>query len=111
MYVQELYADYSENKNYFAKTTKKKKMNGGALPSLLNMATHHTGRCLKPNLSLSFRVRDGCNPTQQTNTNLSEAGQARCSVKKACATSMPSQRRDSSKSRVMYIVMAQRHDR
>lgn len=24
MYVQELYADYSENKNYFAKTTKKK---------------------------------------------------------------------------------------
>lgn len=42
MYVQELYADYSENKKYFAKTNQEKKMNGGALPSLLNMATHHT---------------------------------------------------------------------
>lgn len=40
MYVQKLYADYSENKNYFAKRNREKKC--GALLSLVNTATQHT---------------------------------------------------------------------
>lgn len=92
MYVQELYADYSENKKYFAKTNQEKK---------------NEWWCT------AFIAEHGYTPhralTRTYQKQVKPGVQSRKLVLSECLH--PSHRRDSRKSQVMTIVMAQRHYR